>query len=83
MSERKFYRTVITVEVLSEEPYNPDSLSQMAEDCFGGGDCSGKWSITAQQTVDGPQMAQMLKAQGSDPEFFQLAEDGKDLSEEE
>jgi hypothetical protein len=81
MSERKFYRTVITLEVLSEEPYNPDSLAQIAEDIMDG-PCSGKWGITAQQTVDGPQMAKMLQEQGSDPDFFQLTEDGKDLSEE-
>lgn len=38
ISERKFFRTVIQVEVLSESPYEFNGLEQLAEDVTSG-DC--------------------------------------------
>lgn len=83
MNKRKFYRSVIEVEVLSEDPI-PDtpSLTDVDEQIT-----EGDWSGTSKflvhnQEVDGPTMARLLKAQGSDPEFFQLTEDGKDTEDE-
>jgi hypothetical protein len=76
-SKRKFYRTVIEVEVLSEEPYDPQTLGGIAHDIMNG-DCSGQWEVKENMEVDGPTMAKMLQEQGSDPEFFQLTEDGED-----
>lgn len=77
-SKRKFYRTTIVIEVLSEEPYTPDSVQQIDYDIIEG-DCSGQMFAGKSFEVDGPTMAANLKAQGSDPEFFQLDDEGNDL----
>lgn len=66
---QKFYRTVITVEVLSDRPYDPDSLEDVSYDILDG-DCSGDWSVTEAQAVDSERMAELLVAQGSDPSFM-------------
>lgn len=73
----KYYRTVITVEVLSDEPYNPASLAQVAHDTISGG-CSGNWKITSSEEVTVKRMAELLEAQGSDPSFLIMEEDDKD-----
>lgn len=74
MSERKFYRTVIQVEVLSEEPYHFDGdLSAVAED-ISTGDCSGLARMIQTEECDGARMSNLLMAQGSDPSFFMLDE---------
>lgn len=81
-SKRKFYRTVIQVEILSETPY-PESadMHQVANDIMDG-DCSGKaTTMIENQVVSSKRMAKLLKEQGSDPEFFQLDENGNDLED--
>jgi hypothetical protein len=62
---------VIKIEVLSEERYALHSLEQVAYDITEG-DCSGQWFIESAEEVDGPTMARLLLAQGSDPGFFGL-----------
>jgi len=78
MSKRKFYKSTFVVEVLSEEPLDGTqslaALSAMTTD----GDCSGKHNMTKQETLNAKQAAEELRKQGSDPEFFQIDEDGKD-----
>ena len=79
-SNRTFYRTVMTVEILSEAPLSGDeSLSDIVyliED----GPCSGKVeTVTENEKVDGPRMAQLLQDQASDTAFFGLDEEGNDL----
>jgi hypothetical protein len=64
-----FYATVITVEVISEEPYNPDTLADVHYDVTEGG-CSGVWKITGRSTLTREQVKEALIAQGSDPEFL-------------
>lgn len=64
-----FYRTVIEVEVLSEDPYVFNSLSNIAHD-IRDGDCSGKVTVISQEEVSPDKMAELLTAQGSDPSFL-------------
>ena len=77
MTNRTFYRTVISVEVLSEEPVDFIDLAHVHEaitnDC-----CSGSWEVVSAGEVDGATMAKLLIAQGSDPAFFELTDDGED-----
>lgn len=76
---REFYRTVIHVEVLSEEPYVfTGNLVDVAADIITG-DCSGVARTIQEEKCNGARMAQLLLAQGSEPEFFQLDENGNDL----
>ena len=79
MSSNTFYRTILTVEVLSEEPVS-DALS-LADIAREGEDGSFSLDVTSQETtgVSSAEMATLLLAQGSDPEFFLLDEDGSDL----
>lgn len=76
-SKRKFYRTLITLEVLSQEPLPSMSLADLAY-ATTEGDCSGQFKQTTERELDGPQAAAALIAQGSDPGFFGLTEDGQD-----
>jgi hypothetical protein len=67
--KQKFYRTEIKVVVLSEEPFDHDNLSL--------GDVRSAVTYGGFKTVDSrvlteKQAAMALKAQGSDPEFFQI-----------
>ena len=78
---RKFYRRVVTIEILSEdEPAEWEDLSDleylMTED-----HCSGRTDVGFPEEVTPAQMAKLLIAQGSDPEFFGLTEDGNDVQE--
>lgn len=76
---REFYRTVIHVEVLSESPYVfTGNLCDVAAD-ISTGECSGVTRTIQEERCNGARMAQLLLAQGSDPEFFQLDENGNDL----
>jgi hypothetical protein len=78
MTNRKFYRTVIQIEVLSEEPLaDSDNLESIYYDITEG-DCSGAVKTIAVEQVNGSHMASLLNSQGSDPGFFQLTEDGDD-----
>lgn len=82
-SKRKFYRTIIRYEILSEEPLGSLSLEDIHYECTEG-HCSGVFLPAERdnQEVDGAEMAIMLIEQGSDPEFFQLDEDGNDVDED-
>ena len=69
----KFYRTVVTIEVLSDRPlvdkdgYNY-SLAEIAHE-IEHGDFSGKHELF-EEVVSKEQMAELLLDQGSDPEFL-------------
>jgi len=77
VTERKFYRTIFTVEVLSEEEPEAVGLEtlnyQITE-----GDWSGRVEKGRSKKVSGKVMAKLLENQGSDPAFFCLDENGND-----
>jgi hypothetical protein len=78
VSERKFYRTQVTVDILSDEPVGEiTDLDEIHHQITDGG-WSGQISITKTEEVDGPTMATLLRGQGSDPDFFRLDADGND-----
>lgn len=81
MTTRKFYKTKIVVEVLSEAPVNFDSLEEVAYSITDGG-CSGQWNVVKTTELNGKQIVKALDAQGSASEFFMLDDKGNDLSED-
>ena len=77
-SKRKFYKTVLTVEVLSEEPFECNDLGDVNY-AITQGDCSGTMDCGTSKKISAGTMAKALLKQGSDPEFFGLDEEGNDL----
>ena len=79
ISKRTFYRTVIQVVVLSENPYNETDLEQIAYD-IKEGDQSGQVTITsANEEMNSKTAVALLKEQGSEPSFFMLDDQGNDI----
>lgn len=78
---RKFYKTEITVTVLSEGPLNPNIELDGIHYAITNGDCSGEVEFGASEEITPKQMAKCLEDQGSDPEFFQLSPEGKELED--
>jgi len=79
MTKRKFFKATFKVEVLSEEPLTgSESLADLSYMTIEG-DCSGAHELIKQDTLNGKQAAKALQAQGSDPEFFQIDENGNDV----
>lgn len=77
-NKRKFYKTVVTVEVLSEEPLECDDLGDVNY-AITQGDCSGTMNMGGSRKISAKTMAKELLKQGSAPEFFGLDEKGNDL----
>lgn len=75
MADKQFYRTVVEIEILSEELYEPQSLADI-DYAITDGHCSGTWRVKSQETVSPANMAMLLKAQGSDPSFLGLDDKG-------
>lgn len=69
----KLYRTLITVTVISDAPYDPDDLSEVAADILDGG-CSGDWTITERKELEGAARVAACLAIGTDPGFFGIEE---------
>lgn len=82
MAKKKLYKSVLRVEILSEEPY-PDSvtLEQVAYDICEG-DCSGitDWE-SHNAELHGTEAVKECEKQGSCPSFFQMNEDGDEIDE--
>ena len=78
MSKREFCKTIVTVEVLSEQPIEFDDLQEL-HNMIEHGNCSGQFTADSAVILNGEPMAQALIAQFSDPEFFQLTETGEDI----
>jgi hypothetical protein len=78
MSKRKFYKTTITLVVLSEEPI-PDEMN-IPSIAFEATDGSFSMADGAriQVELNGKEAAVALSEQGSDPGFFRLNDDGVD-----
>lgn len=64
-----YVKTVITVTVLSEGDFEFENLDDMTASITYG-DCSGNYEVTSVEYLTREQMAEALKAQGSDPEFL-------------
>lgn len=72
------HRTVIQVEILSESPWSDADLHDLitVDYAITDGDCSGVVKTMSREILTGKEMADALRDQGSDTEFFGLDEDG-------
>lgn len=83
VSKRKFYKNVLTVEVLSEEPISGHLSLKDIEYMITDGDCSGDIKWKPQVVLNGKKCADALSGQGSEPGFFRLDDEGNDTDEDE
>lgn len=80
LSKRKFYKTVITVEVLSDEPKDFEGLGEAAY-AIDEGDCVGRVKTTVKNRRIGPETCvRLLRQYGSEEGFFQLTAKGEDAT---
>jgi hypothetical protein len=79
--KKKLYKTVIQIEVLSEEPI-PDGMSieEIANEAMDGG-YSMVSGIKSSKVIEGKRAANAAHAQGSDPDFFGMDENGNEIDE--
>ena len=81
MTNRKFYKRIVTIEVLSEEPIpsgmNIANIIYEAQN----GDYSMRELNEKETVLNGKQAARALKLQDSDPSFFRLTDKGEDVDE--
>lgn len=74
-----FYKTIIQIEVLSEDkPVDDLDLRQISYEIYDG-DCVGASSLISKQELTGKECANELYDLGSEPEFFNLDDDGNSL----
>jgi hypothetical protein len=75
----KIYKTIVVAEFLSNEPLDGDeSLSSLIERAVNG-DLSAKYEVSAHNIeLSGLEAVKEIKAQGSDPSFFMLDEQGNE-----
>lgn len=80
MTDRVFYKTIITIEVLSEDPI-PDGMSveNIAKEAMEGSYSMQTLGEPIETVLNGKEAADALLEQGSDSSFFQLTEDGNDV----
>lgn len=83
MKKRDFYKTVITIEVLSEDPLDSNMSLSDLDYFITDGDGSGLIKPWKRKKINGKQAAKELMKQGSDPSFFQIDEKGEDINEED
>lgn len=73
--EKKYYRTVVEVEILSDEPWPDITDLDTIHYAITEGDASGMVNTKESHEVTAEEMAVLLTAQGSDPGFLIREED--------
>ncbi len=79
-----YVRTIIRIELLTEDRSALEieslDLEQIAYE-MRQGSASGQLTVESSIGVSGLEMAKLLKAQGSDPEFLGLDDEGNEIDE--
>ena len=84
MKPRKIYRTIIQLTVLSEEPLHEGmGIDEIDANCEDGDFCGKADWIKVNEEVIGKEAADAVKDTGSDPEFFQMDDDGNEIEDDE
>ena len=78
----KFFRTTITVEILSEGEFGEGSSLEQIAWTINEGDCVGRLTYTSADEVTPKEMADALHEYGSEPGFFELNDDGTRVDDE-
>ena len=74
--KKRLYKTIIQIEVLSEDPYDFIGLDMTHEDITDG-DCSGITKVISQnKIIEGKEAASEVHKHGTDPSFFNMDKEG-------
>lgn len=65
------YKTIMTVEILSEDPIGSPTLEEVAYEITHGS-WSGSYEVSSRSELSNEEMREALIEQGSDPGFFGL-----------
>lgn len=81
MAKKMIYKSVLTVEILSDTPLEDMDLAGVAY-AITDGDCSGRVNWQSRNNVlVGKEAANAMIHQGSSPEFFQMDRNGNELED--
>lgn len=78
MAKKTIYETTITVKVLHEDAFDYENLEDVHH-AITDGDCSGSFETTGHVVLIGKEAVKAVEAQGSDPEFFMMDENGNEI----
>ena len=81
--KKKLYKSIIQIEVLSEEPINGMSLSTIVDEGDSGCLSIRTKDIKLDKEIKGIRCVREMKLHGSDVEFFNMDENGNDTSEDD
>jgi hypothetical protein len=79
MTSRKFYKTIVQVEILSEVPIGEITDLDTIHYNITEGEWNGQVSVKSSKELNGKQATKALINQASDPGFFRLDDNGCDL----
>lgn len=78
-SQRKFYKMIVKVTILSETPFTGhENLKDLAEGMTDGNDV-GTYEAIENKELNAAQAVEELQAVGSESGFFSLTKDGQDI----
>lgn len=81
---RKFFKQVLRVTVLTEDkPLRHYGNLGLVHEAITAGDCSGAIEEVSCTEMTPQEAVKNLEAQGSEPGFFRLGEDGEDMDIDE
>ncbi len=76
---KKIYKSIIVLEVLSDNPIKNESLQDIVSETIIGG-YSGNYDFTAlNEEVSGKEAIELCEKHGTDPEFFGMDNEGNEL----
>jgi len=82
MAKKKIYRSIISVEILSEDLVDDSFLTDLSSVNYEitSGDCSGEVKIQSiNEVVTGEDAVKAVQAQGSSMDFFRMDEEGNEI----
>lgn len=82
-SKRTFYKTIVQVEILSEQPYSSTDLEKINDDITNGQQVGNITLVTDSEEIDAKTCAAQLSLFGTDPEFFLIDINGHDIEPED
>jgi hypothetical protein len=78
MAKKKLYKTIIQIEILSEDPIDGNPSLSDIEYNINDGSWSGVVETKSTTTVTGKKAVEAVQNQGTDPSFFMMDENGNE-----